>query len=102
MSAPGQGQSQRAAELGTRRGVPAEALNQLIQGVDDPGSFADLVAFYLELPTPDKQALLETLDDEEVERRKPQTTGDGPLVEREDDGTWRVLPIVVEGAAREW
>ena len=56
---------ERAAELGTRRGVPAEALNQLIQGVDDPGSFADLVAFYLELPTGDKQALLETLDDEE-------------------------------------
>jgi len=55
----------RAAELGTRRGVPAEALNQLIQGVDDSGAFADLVAFYLELPTEDKQGLLETLDDEE-------------------------------------
>ncbi len=55
---------ERAAELGTRRGVPAEALNQLIQGVDDPGAFADLVAFYLELPTEDKQRLLETLDDE--------------------------------------
>jgi ATP-dependent Lon protease len=54
----------RAAELGTRRGVPAEALNQLIQGVDDPGAFADLVAFYLELPTDSKQTLLETLDDE--------------------------------------
>lgn len=55
----------RAAELGTRRGVPAEALNQLIQGVDEPGAFADLVAFYLELETPDKQELLELLDDEE-------------------------------------
>ncbi len=54
----------RAAELGTRRGVPAEALNQLIQGVDDPGAFADLVAFYLELGTEDKQRLLESLDDE--------------------------------------
>ncbi|HSG47658.1 MAG TPA: endopeptidase La [Longimicrobiales bacterium] len=54
----------RAAELGTRRGVPAEALNQLIQGVDEPGAFADLVAFYLELPTEAKQGLLETLDDE--------------------------------------
>ena len=54
----------RAAELGTRRGVPAEALNQLIQGVDDPGAYADLVAFYLELPTDSKQSLLETLDDE--------------------------------------
>ena len=55
----------RAAELGTRRGVPAEALNQLIQGVDESGPFADLVAFYLELDTPDKQKLLETLADEE-------------------------------------
>ncbi|MEQ1857433.1 MAG: endopeptidase La [Longimicrobiales bacterium] len=54
----------RAAELGTRRGVPAEALNQLIQGVDEPGPFSDLVAFYLELGTPEKQKLLEQLDDE--------------------------------------
>ena len=59
----------RAAELGTRRGVPAEALNQLIQGVDEPGSFADLVSFYLDLPTADKQELLEVLDDEERMRR---------------------------------
>ncbi len=56
---------ERAAELGTRRGVPAEALNQLIQGVDEPGAFADLVSFYLDLETADKQALLEMLDDEE-------------------------------------
>lgn len=56
---------ERAAELGTRRGVPVEALNQLIQGVDDPGAFADLVAFYLELPTADKQELLEILPDED-------------------------------------
>ena len=49
----------RAAELGTRRGVPAEALNQLIQGC------ADLGAFYLDLETSDKQDLLETLDDED-------------------------------------
>ena len=54
----------RAAELGTRRGVPAEALNQLIQGVDAPGPFADLVAFYLELETANKQELLEMLEDE--------------------------------------
>jgi ATP-dependent Lon protease len=60
---------QRAAELGTRRGVPAEALNQLIQGVDEPGPFADLVAFYLELATADKQRLLETLDDEQRMRQ---------------------------------
>lgn len=60
---------ERAAELGTRRGVPAEALSQLIHGMDDPGAFADLVAFYLELPTDEKQKLLEILDDEERMRR---------------------------------
>lgn len=54
----------RAAELGARRGVPAEALNQLIQGLDEPGPFSDLVAFYLELETAEKQRLLEMLDDE--------------------------------------
>ena len=56
---------ERAAELGTRRGVPAEALNQLFQGVYEPGAFADLVSFYLELETADKQVLLELLDDEQ-------------------------------------
>ena len=55
----------RAAELGTRRGVPADALNHLIQGVDEPGAFADLVSFYLDIETEDKQALLEMLDDEQ-------------------------------------
>jgi len=55
----------RAAELGTRRGVPSEALNQLIQAADEPGAFADLVSFYLELPPEDKQELLETLNDED-------------------------------------
>lgn len=54
---------ERAAELGTRRGVPPEALSQLIEGVDDPGAFADLVAFYVDLPTAEKQVILETLDD---------------------------------------
>ena len=56
---------ERAAELATRRGATAENLNQLIQGVDDPGAFADLVAFQLDLPTFEKQSLLETLDDQD-------------------------------------
>ena len=59
----------RAAGLGTRRGVPAESLNQLIQGVDEPGAFADLVAFYLDLQTVEKQRLLEILDDEDRMRQ---------------------------------
>ena len=56
---------ERAAELGTRRGVPADALNHLIRDVDEPGAFADLVSFYLDIETEDKQALLELLDDEQ-------------------------------------
>ena len=49
----------RAAELGRERGMSPEALSQIVRGVDDPGAFADLVAFYLEMPSPEKQALLE-------------------------------------------
>ncbi|MEC7848051.1 MAG: endopeptidase La [Gemmatimonadota bacterium] len=56
---------ERATELGTRRGVPADALNHLIEDVDEPGAFADLVSFYLDIETEDKQALLELLDDEQ-------------------------------------
>jgi ATP-dependent Lon protease len=50
---------ERAAELGRRRGMPREALAQIVQGVDKPGAFADLVAFYLDMPAAQKQALLE-------------------------------------------
>ena len=38
-----------------------EALSQILRGVDDPGAFADLVAFYLEMPSAEKQALLTIL-----------------------------------------
>lgn len=55
---------ERAAELSARRGLSSEAVNQLIEGVDDPGAFADLVIFYLDLDTSEKQQLLETLEDE--------------------------------------
>jgi ATP-dependent Lon protease len=50
---------ERAGELGRRRGMPPEALAQIVQGVEDPGAFADMVAFYLELPAKEKQELLE-------------------------------------------
>ncbi|MGH7575225.1 MAG: endopeptidase La [Longimicrobiales bacterium] len=59
----------RAAELGRRRGMPREALAQIVQGVEDPGAFADLVAFYLELPSSEKQALLELFPVAERMRR---------------------------------
>jgi formylglycine-generating enzyme required for sulfatase activity len=44
---------------------------------------------------------LATLEDEEADKRKPQTPGDGACVEK-TDGAWRMLPILVEGPAREW
>jgi ATP-dependent Lon protease len=60
---------ERAVELGRRRGIPVEALNQLVEGVDDPAAFADLVAFYLDIPAHEKQRLLETLAVEERLRK---------------------------------
>jgi ATP-dependent Lon protease len=59
----------RAAELGRRRGMPPEALAQIVQGVEDPGAFADMVAFYLEMPAKEKQELLELLPIAERMRR---------------------------------
>ncbi|MBW3656620.1 MAG: endopeptidase La, partial [Gemmatimonadetes bacterium] len=55
----------RAAELGRRRGIPAEMLQQFMEGVTEPGAFADLVSFYVEMPPEAKQKLLESLSVEE-------------------------------------
>jgi ATP-dependent Lon protease len=52
---------ERSVELGRRRGIPEEALQQLAEGVENPGRFADLVAFYLDITTAEKQELLEML-----------------------------------------
>jgi ATP-dependent Lon protease len=60
---------ERAAELGRARGMPREALAQIVQGVQEPGAFADLVAFYLEMPAAEKQALLELFPVTERMRR---------------------------------
>src|SRR5262245_9322567 len=59
----------RAGELGQRRGMSAEALSQILQGVDSPAAFADLVAFYLDISAQEKQALLELVPLEERMRR---------------------------------
>ncbi len=45
---------------------------------------------------------LMALDAEEAAERLPRTPGDGPDLERLPDGTYRPLPIIVEGEAREW
>jgi ATP-dependent Lon protease len=60
---------ERAAELGERRGLPEEVVHQVLDAVTDPGKFADLVAGYIELPVPEKQGLLETLNVEDRLRR---------------------------------
>jgi ATP-dependent Lon protease len=51
----------RSAELGQKSGLPEEVVQQVLNGVDDPGRFADLVAGYLDLDTTQRQQLLETL-----------------------------------------
>src|SRR5690554_4136804 len=60
---------ERATELGRRRGIPPEALTQLVEGVESSGAFADLVAFYLDVPAQQKQSLLELTDVEERMRK---------------------------------
>ncbi|HEX2723774.1 MAG TPA: endopeptidase La [Gemmatimonadaceae bacterium] len=60
---------ERAAELGERRGLPEEVVHQVLDAVTEPGRFADLVAGYIELPVPEKQGLLETLNIEDRLRR---------------------------------
>ena len=51
----------RSAELGQKSGLPEEVVQQVLNGVDEPGRFADLVAGYLDLDTAARQELLETL-----------------------------------------
>jgi len=60
---------ERAHELGALRGIPEPALREALDSTKEPGPFADRVAGYLELPTADKQMLLETLGVEERLRR---------------------------------
>ncbi|MEO8634354.1 MAG: endopeptidase La [Gemmatimonadales bacterium] len=59
----------RAGELGQKSGLPEEVVQQVLAGVHDPGRFADLVAGYLDIQPPQRQALLETLSVEERLRR---------------------------------
>jgi ATP-dependent Lon protease len=59
----------RAAELGQKSGLPEEVVKQVLEGVQDPGQLADLVAGHLELKPADRQSLLETLAVEERLRR---------------------------------
>jgi ATP-dependent Lon protease len=60
---------ERARELGERRGMPEEVLQNVLDAVTEPARFADLIAGHLELPIAESQALLETLAVEERLRR---------------------------------
>ena len=60
---------ERAAELGTKMGLPDDAVEQFLAQVDQPGLLADLVAGYIDIPTPERQQLLETLSVEDRLRR---------------------------------
>ena len=60
---------ERAAELGAKSGLPEEVVQQVLEGVDDPGRLSDLVAGYTELTKAQRQMLLETLSVEERMRR---------------------------------
>jgi ATP-dependent Lon protease len=60
---------ERAAELGQKSGLAEEVVDQVLEGVTEPGRFADLVAGYLDISSKDRQGLLETLGVEERLRR---------------------------------
>ena len=60
---------ERAAELGHKSGLPEPIVQQVLEGVTDPGQFADLVAGYVDIEPAQRQLLLETLSVEERLRR---------------------------------
>jgi ATP-dependent Lon protease len=60
---------ERAAELGQKSGLPSDVVQQLLQGVRDPGALSDLVAGHLDIQSIERQQLLETLAVEDRLRR---------------------------------
>ncbi len=60
---------ERAAELGQKSGLPTEVVQQVLEGVADPGALADLVAGHLDIQSAERQQLLETLAVEDRLRR---------------------------------
>src|SRR5216117_905211 len=60
---------ERAAELGQKSGLPTEVIQQVLQGVSDPGALADLVAGHLDIQSLERQQLLETFAVEDRLRR---------------------------------
>jgi len=60
---------EKASELAKKRGVPEQVMAKVLSGVSEPGALADLVAAHLEIPTEEKQSLLETTVIEDRLRR---------------------------------
>ncbi len=60
---------ERSAELAKKLGLPDEAVGNVLTEADDPGRLADLVAGYIDIPTAERQLLLETLPVEDRVRR---------------------------------
>jgi ATP-dependent Lon protease len=56
---------ERAIELAKRAGLPEELVQQVLSIASEPSRFADLVSAYVELPTAERQRLLELLSVEE-------------------------------------
>jgi ATP-dependent Lon protease len=59
----------RAAELAKKRGLPDEAVDQMLEQITEPGRLADLVAGYLDISVVERQGLLEALAVEDRLRR---------------------------------
>jgi ATP-dependent Lon protease len=60
---------ERATELAIKRGVPADAVGQMLKQITEPGQLADIVAGYLDAPVAERQSLLEALAIEDRLRR---------------------------------
>ncbi|MBK6406623.1 MAG: LON peptidase substrate-binding domain-containing protein [Holophagales bacterium] len=60
---------ERSAELAKKLGLPDEAIANVLSEADEPGKLADLVAGYIDIPTAERQLLLETLSVEDRVRR---------------------------------
>jgi ATP-dependent Lon protease len=59
----------RAAELAKKRGLPDEAVEQMLEQITEPSHLTDLLAGYLDVPVAERQELLETLAVEDRLRR---------------------------------
>ncbi len=59
----------RSSELGQKLGLPPEVVSKMVESVSEPGTFADLIAGYLDIEARERQSLLETLSIEDRLRR---------------------------------